>query len=174
MTTTPQTIISLRAENVKRLSAIEITPDGQPLVTVGGMNGAGKSSVLDAIQYACAGKAAMPEAPIRAGADRATILMRTQDYVIERRITPGGSTVTVRASDGSPLKSPQAVLDSLCADIAFDPLAFLRMKPKDQVAALAGLAGIDLAQHDAERQRIFAERTAANRAADDHAARIEI
>lgn len=40
-------IIRLDAANVKRLKAVEITPDGT-LQVVTGANGAGKSSVLDA------------------------------------------------------------------------------------------------------------------------------
>lgn len=47
-------IIRLDAANVKRLKAVEITPDGT-LQVVTGANGAGKSSVLDAIWLALGG-----------------------------------------------------------------------------------------------------------------------
>ena len=40
-------IIELQAENVKRLKAVDITPDGT-LQVIGGRNAQGKSSVLDA------------------------------------------------------------------------------------------------------------------------------
>jgi recombinational DNA repair ATPase RecF len=40
-------ITKLIAENVKKLSVVEITPDGN-LVQITGKNGQGKSSVLDA------------------------------------------------------------------------------------------------------------------------------
>lgn len=46
-------IIALQAENVKRLVAIEIRPDGN-LVQITGKNGAGKTSVLDCIWWALA------------------------------------------------------------------------------------------------------------------------
>lgn len=61
-------IVRLTAENVKRLVAVEIrpNPDGN-LVIVGGRNAAGKSSVLDAIMFALAGKKALPAKPIREG-----------------------------------------------------------------------------------------------------------
>ena len=41
-------IIELQAENVKRLKAVDITPDGT-LQIIGGRNAQGKSAVLDSI-----------------------------------------------------------------------------------------------------------------------------
>lgn len=158
-----QTIISLRAENCKRLSAVEIHADGKPMIIVGGKNAQGKSSVLDALTWAFAGKSSLPDQPIRQGSDRATILARTQDYVIERRITAAGSTVAVRAADGSKLTTPQKVLDQLISDIAFDPLAFLRADGKKQAKALAGVVGIDIDAIAQQRRAVFDERTAFNR-----------
>ena len=52
-------ILKLQAENIKRLKAIEITPEGHVMV-VGGKNGQGKSSTLDAIWYALGGAGALP------------------------------------------------------------------------------------------------------------------
>lgn len=158
-----QTIISLRAENCKRLSAVEIHADGKPMVVIGGRNAQGKSSILDALTWAFAGKSSLPDQPIRQGSERATILARTQDYVIERRITAGGSTVTVRAADGSKLTTPQKVLDQLISDIAFDPLAFLRAPGKKQAEALARVVGIDLEAAAQARRDVYDERTAWNR-----------
>jgi len=43
-------IISLVAENVKKLVAVEIKPDGN-LVEITGKNGQGKTSVLDSIWW---------------------------------------------------------------------------------------------------------------------------
>ena len=51
-------IIRLQAENIKRLQAVEIEPHGD-VVKITGKNGAGKSSVLDSIWMALAGKPSM-------------------------------------------------------------------------------------------------------------------
>jgi recombinational DNA repair ATPase RecF len=66
----PLKIVSFQASNIKKLTAIEITPDGN-MVVLKGENGAGKSSVLDSIWYVLTGKRALPERPIRDGASRA-------------------------------------------------------------------------------------------------------
>lgn len=164
MSDQPQTIIELHAQNVKRLHAVRVDAAGKPVVIIGGRNGQGKSSVLDAITMAFCGKDSIPDEPIRHGESRATILCRTQDYTIERRITPSGSTLVVTKADGSKMAGPQAVLDNLISDLAFDPLAFLRMKPKEQSKALQRLIGIDVDALAAKRQAIYNERAQANAA----------
>ena len=56
----------LKAENIKRLVAVEIQANGEPVVVIRGRNGAGKSSVLDSIAFALGGKNLQPAEPIRA------------------------------------------------------------------------------------------------------------
>ena len=57
-------ITELRAENIKRLVAVRVKPDGS-LVVVGGNNGQGKTSLLDSIAMALGGKDLMPAEPLR-------------------------------------------------------------------------------------------------------------
>src|SRR5258706_15795265 len=77
-------IVKLVAENVKRLHAVTIEPDGA-LVTVGGKNGAGKSSVLDSIAWALGGEKLVPPEPIRSGESEAKIVVDLGDLVVTRR-----------------------------------------------------------------------------------------
>ena len=79
-------IIKLVAENVKRLHAVSITPDGN-LITIGGKNGAGKSSVLDSIAYAMGGAQLVPSEPIRSGESEAKIVVDLGDLVVTRKFT---------------------------------------------------------------------------------------
>ena len=58
-------IVSLTAENVKRISAVHIVPGDGGVVLIGGRNAQGKSSVLDSIMYALGGASAIPDEPIR-------------------------------------------------------------------------------------------------------------
>jgi recombinational DNA repair ATPase RecF len=59
-------IIELQAENVKRLRAVTITPEGN-IVEISGRNGQGKTSVLDAIWWAVSGTTHIQAVPIRKG-----------------------------------------------------------------------------------------------------------
>ena len=156
-------IINLDVENVKRLKAIRIKPD-RTLVRIEGRNAQGKSSVLDAIAAAVGGGAWNPELPVRKGEKRASAkLDLNEELSIERRWTAAGGTTLEVTSKGIPQKSPQAILDKLFSDLSFDPLGFVRMKPKEQAELLKRLAGLNFDDLDNDRARLYAERTVANR-----------
>lgn len=157
-------IVKLTAENVKRLSAVEITPDGS-LVVIGGNNAQGKSSVLDSIMYALAGGKTLPTKPVRDGQEKAAIEVDLGDILVKRTFTAaGGSTLTVtNKADGIRIGSPQAMLDTLVGRLTFDPLDFSRQKDQAQAETLRALVGIDFTQLNTERQRIYDERTAVGR-----------
>ncbi len=151
-------ILSFRAENFKRLRAVQIKPTGE-LVEISGRNAQGKSSVLDAIQAAIGGGKLVPSEPLRKGAKKGEVEIDLGDITVRRTFTPGGGgSLTVRAKDGSDIKSPQAALDRLCGLLAFDPLEFARMRAKDQVAALMRVCGLE-----AEFARLAKEREEAER-----------
>lgn len=157
------TIVRLTAENVKRLKAVEITPDGN-LVVLSGRNGQGKTSVLDAITYALGGKGAVCAEPIRRGQETAEIVCDLGDLVVKRRFTAGGgTTLEVTSRDGLRLPSPQAMLDKLVGELTFDPLAFARQDAKSQLETLRGLLGLDFSECDKAHDAIYHERTMVNR-----------
>ncbi len=156
-------IISLTAENVKRLKVVRIHPDGS-LVVVGGKNGAGKSSVLDSIMAALGGGSAVPEHPVRNGQDKAFVEVDLGDLVVRRSFTAaGGSTLKVSNKDGMVYPSPQKMLDALVGKISFDPLQFSRMAPKDQVSTLKDITGLDFTELDRQHQTIYDTRREENR-----------
>lgn len=175
-------IISLEAENFKRLKVIAIKPDGN-IVQITGANGAGKSSVLDAIYSALVGREATPKQPVRKGQKKAEVELDLGHLKVRRTFTAtdeGGHTtsLTVIAADGGKFKSPQSVLDAMCGDLSFDPLAFARMKPLEQFDALRKLVpGVDFDQLDRLDARDYDARTEKNsiaRRARTQASTIEI
>jgi DNA repair exonuclease SbcCD ATPase subunit len=167
-------IIALQAENVKRLAAIEIRPDGN-VVQITGKNGQGKTSVLDAIAWALEGTSHIQAQPIRKGWTDAQIRLEIAGADAHLKVTrkfkakeDGGYTtaITVENAEGARFPSPQAMLDALVGELAFDPLAFTRMKPADQFETLKRFVpGVDFAEIEAAQKKDFDERTAINRQA---------
>lgn len=166
------TIVRFEAANIKRIRAVTITPDGN-IVTIRGRNAQGKTSVLDAIEMVLGGKDAIPERPVRDGETTARIVVETQDLIAERKwTTPENSYLEVRSHAGAKFPSPQKKLDEYIGALSFDPLGFMRMDQKTKAETVRKLLGLDFSREDAERKRLFDERTAVNRDAAALAARI--
>jgi len=130
-------IIRLSAENIKRLTAVEIVPGDKNLIEITGKNGAGKTSVLDAIWWALGGTANVQDQPIRNGEDEAIVELDLGPLIVRRKFIAqedGSHTtsLTVSNPDGARYQSPQKMLDAILGDLTFDPLAFTRLAAKDQ------------------------------------------
>lgn len=156
-------ITKLVVENILRVEAVEITPKG-PVVTIGGKNGAGKTSVLDAIEMALGG-GRLPDVPVHVGAEYGRIICTLDDIVVTKKIKPDGtSSLVVTTLDGSQkYGSPQALLDGFYGKLSFDPLRFAREKPKDQMETLRRLVGLDTTDLDRRRKALYDERALAGR-----------
>jgi hypothetical protein len=156
-------ILNLHAENVKRLRVIDVTPGDDPIVIIGGANGQGKSSALDAIQYALGGKRGEAAVPIRRGANDAAVDIDLGGLRVSLRIEAGRRELVVTDADGKRQASPQAILDRLYSRVTFDPLAFTRDEPAKQLATLRAIVGLDFAAEDAKRAKLYQRRTETNR-----------
>lgn len=167
-------IIELRAENVKKLVAIDIKPDGN-MVEITGRNGQGKTSVLDSIWWALTGLENITSQPIRRGQTKARITLDLGELKVERRFTEKGSSLIVESADGARFPSPQTMLDKLIGSLSFDPLAFTRMKPKDQYDEVRRVAKLetDIEKLDAQNASDYAKRTDINRDAKTKRAQAE-
>jgi hypothetical protein len=169
-------ITELRAENFKRIKAVRIKPDGH-MVALSGRNGQGKSSVLDAIAAAIEGMASVTTDPIRKGSEKAWIEIELSDKRIRRTFSrrrggePVTTTLTVETKDGAILKSPQAVLNSLYADISFDAGAFLGLESAKQVETLRRFVrGVDFDSIDKAIKATTAERLEVGRKVKEYTA----
>lgn len=166
-------IIELRASNFARLQAVEIRPDGA-LVPISGKNSQGKTSILKAIWTAFVGRSAAPPRVIRDGAEEARLQVAIGsdkvEIVITRTIKRGKhddelwDLKVTQADGGRVTRKPQELIDSCLDALAFDPLAFAREKPKEQLAQLKALVpGVDFAALASKRLELFEQRTDANR-----------
>lgn len=171
-------ILQLNAENIKRLKAVEIRPDGN-LVEITGRNGQGKTSVLDAIWWALGGEKPIQAKPVRDGEETGQITLDLGDYKVTRkfRVKADGSitkSLTVENRDGAKYSSPQDILNGFIGDLTFDPLAFSRMKPREQVVALRAMVpDFDFVAADEANDVDFKARTDVNRTIKDLRTRID-
>lgn len=169
-------IVGFKADNFKRLQAVEITPAGNTMV-IGGRNEQGKSSILDAIQAALGGLGVQPRMPIRSGQEKAEVVLKLggngEELTVRRSWTAKGSYMTVTNGDG--LKGGQAVLDRLLSQYTFDPLEFTRLKAGAQVDTMRRLAGIgaEFDQLELQRRDAYDKRTTVNTTARSMRARVE-
>lgn len=146
-------ILKLTANNFKKLSVVEITPDGN-VVLITGKNEAGKSSVMDSLEAALRGGRCLPKDPIKTGEHRAKIeaeLGETiPEYKVTRKFLGANSTLKVETvgENKSEIRSPQAFLDKIVGDISFDPLAFMKQTPAEQRNKIMEFLGLNLDEFD--------------------------
>lgn len=152
-------IVELKSSNIKRLKSVELTLDeNKNLILVTGKNAAGKTSVLDSIFYAMAGKKSIPGKPIRDGEEKADIEVNVDGYIIKRSFTEKGSYLSVTKPDGDQFSNAQEFLDYILGNLSFDPLMFSRLAPKKQVEELTKIIGVDLSEYDENKKALLDER----------------
>lgn len=155
-------IVSLEAENIKCLKAIEIRPDGN-VVIIGGENEAGKSSILDSIEYALAGSKHIPDKPIRNGQEKARIVLDLDEIQVTRTFTKNGTNLVVKSKDGATFPTPQDMLNKLLGNLSFDPSEFFRMDNKKRIEILKKIVGLDFDDLNNKYKELFDNRTDINR-----------
>lgn len=159
----PVKIASLELENVKRVRVVEMRPSPEGLTVIGGRNGQGKTSVLDAIAWALGGSRRRPDEPNRRGAATPARLRveLTGGVVVERRGRNGALHVT----DESGRRAGQALLDEFVGQLAIDLPRFMAGSDAEKATALLQTLGIDeeLARVDGQIRGTYQDRQLAGR-----------
>jgi len=158
-------IINLVAENIKRIRAVDITPEDN-CVIIAGKNGQGKSSVIDSIWLALEYSKAKKDnpMPVRDGQETGTIQLDLGEYIVTRIIRQdGSSSLKIENKNGDKVSSPQSLLDNIVGDLSFDPLAFARAKHDQQIEILNKLLGIDLRSYEVRYKALYDERSSFNK-----------
>lgn len=135
------------------------------------------TSILTAIWALLASKAGLKniDQPVHNGKGTAVIegvidLGDGETLRITRSFTAaGGMNIKVMAGDGSmAVRSPETALKKLFTSISFDPLAFSKMKGKEQVEVYLRAVDteLDLDELNVKRAQIYDQRTEINREVD--------
>ncbi len=160
-------ITSLEAEQFKRLKAVRLEPGAEGLTVIGGKNGQGKTSVLDAVAYALGGAKFKPsEAKNReSGEEEAHIRVELSNGLVAERKGANGS---LKVTDATGLKGTQGVLDEILEALALDLPKFMEGSGKQKADTLLQIigAGEKLAVLDGREKKIYQARRDVGKVAD--------
>lgn len=152
-------INSLELENVKRVKAVKLEPAQSGLTIVGGRNGQGKTSVLDAISWALGGNRKKPSQPHREGSatDPYLHVELTNGLIVERK----GKTSALKVIDPAGNKSGQNLLDQFIEALALDLPKFMESTSKEKAQTLLQIIGVGdyLFELEAKEEKLFNQRT---------------
>ena len=114
----------LEIENVKRVKAVRLEPTQNGLTVIGGKNGQGKTSVLDAIAWALGGDKFKPSTPEREGSMVPPSLKITlsNGLIVER----SGKNSSLKVIDPQGNKAGQQLLNEFVEQLALDLPKFMR------------------------------------------------
>ena len=159
-------INSFEIENVKRVRAVALEPTANGLTVIGGRNGQGKTSVLDALAFALGGaKHAPSQVQNSEGMAPARIDVTLSNGL---HVVREGKNCSLKVTDPSGAKAGQKLLDGLIGELALDMPAFMAMDTAKKAKLLLHCLGVEdeLEALDKEERALYDERTLANRDAD--------
>lgn len=159
-------INSLEIENVKRVKAVALEPTENGLTVIGGRNGQGKTSVLDAIAWALGGNKFAPSQPYREGSTIPPHLKieLSNGIVVER----SGKNSSLKVIDPSGNKGGQALLDKFISQFALNLPKFMNANGKEKADTLLQIIGVGdkLYELETEEEKIYNQRHAIGQIAD--------
>lgn len=162
----PVKILCFSAGNFKALKAFYCEPKPEGLTVIGGGNGAGKSSCLDALAFAVGGARYRPSNPKREGAVGDTTLHvdLSNGITVERK----GKNLSLTVTDREGARHGQELLDAFISNIAIDLPRFYNASSKDKAHMILNTLGIEekLAELTKREKEKYDTRTVVGREAD--------
>lgn len=162
-------ISSLELENVKRIKAVRLMPTQKGLTVIGGNNGQGKTSVLDAIAWALGGDRYKPSSPERDGSvvpPRIRIALNN-GLVVERT----GKNSALKVTDPTGRRGGQQLLNSFVEELALNLPKFMEASGKEKADTLLKIIGVgdQLYLLENREKQLYNQRLAIGRIADQKA-----
>jgi hypothetical protein len=159
-------INKLELENVKRVRAVRLEPTACGLTVIGGRNGQGKTSVLDAIAWALGGEKYRPTKAEREGSVLPPDIRveLSNGIIVERK----GKNSALKVTDPSGGRRGQKLLDEFVEQLALNLPKFMEASDKDKAGTLLNIIGVgdQLAALDKQEAELYQERLMVGRVAD--------
>lgn len=156
----------LEAENVKRIRAVKVEPTASGLTVIGGRNGQGKTSVLDAIAWALGGDRYRPsEAKNHASVIPPTLhMVLSNGLIVERK----GKNSDLKVTDPNGQKAGQQLLNEFVEQLALDLPKFMEASSREKANILLQIIGVGdrLAFLEKEEKELYQERLYIGRTAE--------
>ncbi len=159
-------INSLELESVKRIKAVKLEPSANGLTIIGGKNGQGKTSVLDAICWALGGDRYRPSNPQRDGAYNTPSLHIELSNGITVERSGKNSSLKVTDKDGN--RAGQNLLNSFIEELALNLPKFMESTSTEKANTLLQIIGVgdELLKLEIEEKKLYNERYAVGRMAE--------
>ena len=141
-------INALQVENVKRVKAVALEPSANGLTVIGGKNGQGKTSVLDAIAWALGGDRYRPSNAEREGSTLPPHikLELSNGLTVER----SGKNSALKVVDTTGKRSGQQLLNEFVEQLAIDLPRFLQASNREKADTLLQVIGVGDRIHELE------------------------
>lgn len=141
-------INTLQIENIKRVKAVALNPAENGLTVIGGKNGQGKTSVLDAIAWALGGDRYRPSNAEREGSTLPPHIKLTlsNGLTVER----SGKNSALKVVDTTGKRSGQQLLNEFVEQLAIDLPRFLQASNREKADTLLQVIGVGDRIHELE------------------------
>ena len=141
-------INALQVENVKRVKAVALEPSANGLTVIGGKNGQGKTSVLDAIAWALGGDRYRPSNAEREGSTLPPHikLELSNGLTVER----SGKNSALKVVDTTGKRSGQQLLNEFVEQLAIDLPRFMQASNREKADTLLQVIGVGDQVHSLE------------------------
>lgn len=139
-------IVKLKIRNLFGISELEA---GGNSIELTGKNGAGKSSVIDAIKYALTNKSDRKYI-VRNGETEGEVLIETDSGLrINRKVRTNQADYKSVKNNGVEVNSPETFLKDIFTELQLNPVEFMNMTEKQQNAII-----LDMIEYDWDMSKI--------------------